>query len=74
MQYMKVFAILVPLFILWSLVTGEIPMMNQLDKTRSAISYANDPIAYLFSIGAMIVLEGYLLKQIFRSGRDGDSD
>lgn len=64
MPILKVFAVIVPIMIIWSIVTGEIVMMNQLDKSHSSISFSDNPFGFIMSIGALGVLEFYLLKTI----------
>ena len=71
MKILIFFAIIVPVFILSSLISGEVLMMNQLNKTHSNISWADNPIGFLLSIAVLLILEFYLIKMI-RSGKEGD--
>lgn len=71
MKFLIVFAIMIPVFILSSLISGEILMMNQLNKTHSNITWADDPVGFLFSIAVLLILEFYLIKTI-RSGKESD--
>ena len=67
MWFLKLFAIIVPILILWSILTGEIAIMSQLNKTHSNITFNGNPIGFVFSIGFLIVLEFYLIKTVHSS-------
>lgn len=71
MWFLKMFAIVIPILILWSILSGEISMVSQLNKEYSNISFNNDPIGFMFTIGILVVLEFYLIKTIHSSD---DSD
>lgn len=72
MWFMKAFAVIIPLWILVSIVSGEISMMTQLDKSGFNISYSEDPLRFIITICLFIGLEYYLVKTIVSTKDDGD--
>ena len=66
MWFLKMFAIITPVWILWCIVTGEISMMNQMDKTRSIITASDEPIAFWISIIAFVLMEYFLIREIHK--------
>ena len=72
MWLLKIFAVIIPLWLVWSLFSGEITIMNQLDKSQTKLSLDEAPIGFFFMLGAMIVMEFYLLKTILNGNDSKD--